>query len=125
MSTPLELLTTVVAPKFAGYDGGRLSATINVASGRVGTVFGANRNLAIAYLAAHMLEISNPVNGSGGMVTSEKEGQLARSYGVGQTGKADPLDRTVFGQQFKQLRSEHSFGPRTAVSTTVIPTGDF
>lgn len=124
MSTPLELLTSVVSEKFLGYDAGRLNAAITAASGRVGSVFKGNRNLAIAYLAAHMLEVSNPINGSGGMVTSESEGGLARSYGVGAQ-KVDAYDRTIYGQQFKQLRAECSFGPRTAIPDTVNLTGEY
>jgi len=119
MATPAQHLATI-APKFASLDSERVAAVIAIATGQVGAVFGRNRNLAVAYLAAHMLEIAGDAGGStsgtGGVVTSEKEGQLARSYGpIGGAAGADVTryDRTVWGQEFVRLRRQHVMGART------------
>lgn len=81
---------------------------------------------ALAYLVAHRLTIQNIIaaeadgdgDGSGGAtsssliagsVLSEKEGDLARTYGVASSSKngvsvLDPLEKTIYGLEFKRLR---------------------
>jgi hypothetical protein len=67
---------------------------------------------AAAYLTAHQFAWnaliaaggSTGANVVGGNVTSEKEGDLQRSYAdTGGTGKIDVLDRSAYGQEFKRL----------------------
>ena len=71
---------------------------------------------AIAYLAAHWLAWQAVITGSGstggaatgGRITSEKEGDLSRSYTDNSRNPttssfADNLDRTAYGLEFKRL----------------------
>lgn len=119
MASALEQLL-VIAPKFTAVDSERLTAVIAIAAGQVGAVFGSARNLATAYLAAHMLEIAGDaggsVSGTGGLVTMEKEGELMRSYGPadGAGGSGDAVyKRTVWGQEYLRIRAQRVMGPRT------------
>lgn len=77
--------------------------------------FGAFYHEAMAYYVAHKAllhqMIANTGGASGGVVggaiTSEREGDLSRSYGsAGGTSKSyvDTLDKTVYGLEFKRIR---------------------
>lgn len=117
---------SAIAPKFDTVDSDRLTAIISIASSQVGRAFGSKRNLAAAYLAAHMLEVAGDAggttSGTGGVVTMEKEGQLARSYGGigGTSGEGmTRYDRTVWGQEFVRLRKQCVMTPRTATSIEI------
>lgn len=70
--------------------------------------FGSVRDQAVAYLAAHLLSLSNSnfrKSGSGGAVTSLREGDLSVSFGA-VPGSDDSLSSTWFGQEFERLRRE-------------------
>lgn len=128
MATAASILSTL-APKFSTMDSARVSAVLDLAALQVGGVFGSKRNLATAYLAAHMLEISmqsgSGGSGTGGLVTSEKEGQLARSYGAvgGAAGSGSEYERTVWGMEFLRIRKQCIFRPTTRVRTLPIDMG--
>lgn len=68
------------------------------------------RPIAIAYLTAHMYTLSLR-NGAGGNVTSEKEGDLARSYGTSMSDS--PYGSTSYGQEFERLKRMFIFKPMT------------
>ncbi len=123
MPSPSEILSAV-APKFDSVDGARLSTVLGLATSQVGSVFGTQRNTAIAYLAAHMLEIGNAASGSGGIITEETEGGLSRSYSGNANTKPTAYDRTVYGQEFVRIRKQCVMGARTRVSNTAIPPGE-
>lgn len=55
-----------------------------------------NRELAMAYYIAHHLEMANR-GGIDGAITSDKEGDLARTYSGGGNGLAS----TAFGRQYR------------------------
>lgn len=101
-----------VAPEFC--DAADVSRVLNLAASRVGPAFGAARDLATAYLAAHMLTVAQR-GGSSGPVTSEREGDLAVSYAVAAGG--DALQSTAYGREFAKLKAENviSAGHRMAL----------
>ena len=114
--TPLEIIT-LRAPTFAADP--RVNDMITLAGEGVGTVFGSRRNEAIALLVMHQLSIDSNTNGGQtgivGSVTSEKEGQLSRSYGFSGTWNIkDPYwAQSSFGLELMNLRKATIFGPRT------------
>lgn len=76
-------------------------------------VFGRQYELAVAYLAAHMLTIARrseeggPAGGGSGPVTSERAGEVSRQYGqMSVTGKGDLAyyNTTPFGMEFLRIR---------------------
>lgn len=58
-----------------------------------------NRELAVAYLAAHTIAMSER-GSSGGAVTSESEGRLSRSYAQNEKSL---LSSTGYGQEYLRL----------------------
>lgn len=85
--------------------------------------YGRHYNLAVALLSCHMYTLSQRGSGQSGIVTSEREGDLARSYG-GFTAKSY-LDQTSFGLELQQLKGSS----RAAISVlgtgpTIICEGD-
>jgi len=46
-------------------------------------------NMAVAYYAAHLLELSSRDGNSKGVLTSEKEGDLSRGYGGGNSAETN------------------------------------
>lgn len=69
----------VIAPEFSTIDQADRQAVIDLAALSVGDGFGTKKELATAYLTAHMLTVRSR-GGSGGMVKSLKEGELAITY---------------------------------------------
>ncbi len=77
--------------------------------------FGPMYNNALAYYAAHLLTLRGITAAGGAMdaslvagpVTSEKEGDLQRSYGEASNSKAaaSVLSKTIYGRQFLDLAS--------------------
>lgn len=70
-------------------------------------------DLAVQYLAAHMLALSpysqsTGVGGGGKLVQSETVGPLSRTYAVPSTSSANTLDnyflQTAYGQEYLRLR---------------------
>jgi uncharacterized membrane protein len=67
-------------------------------------------NLAMALLAAHMITVQNSTASSGGAVaagpiTSEKEGDLSRTYSdrTASNGSTNPLETTTYGKQYMSI----------------------
>lgn len=79
--------------------------------------FGKLYDEALCYLIAHRLTIQEVISTQGatsasltaGAVVSEKEGDLARSFGASGSSNngaaTDTLDKTVYGQEFKRIRN--------------------
>lgn len=67
--------------------------------------YGSNADLAVAYRAAHMIEMKNRITGEAGNVTSKKEGDLSQSFSSVNS-KGDPnLNQTHFGKQLQGLQN--------------------
>lgn len=85
---------------------------LSLASSQVSqNVFGGDYALALANLAAHLLEMRER-DGAGGAVSSEKEGDLSRSYSV--SSGSDKLEATSYGQEFIRIRTIHVIGVTTS-----------
>ena len=102
-----DILETI-APDVANLSAA--SQALSLAETLVGEVFGDLRHIAIAYRAAHMLTVASIGGSAGGPVTSEKEGDLARSYGTS-TGGAS-LGSTSYGREYEALRRQVIFSAR-------------
>jgi hypothetical protein len=76
--------------------------------------FGDQYNNAVALLVLHLYAI-NDRNGSGGSIRSEKEGQLARSFGSVDSSLA--WASTSWGQELIQLVQSLNLLPRTRMMT--------
>lgn len=101
----------VIAPEFASLAEADRQAVIDLAALSVGSIFGDKQDLATAYLAAHMLTMSQRTGGAAGPLKSEKEGDLSRSYGGRESN--DPYDATGYGQEFKRIQKQVVFSART------------
>lgn len=93
----------ILAQEFAGVTDTAVNQWLSVAEKlvNVGCLDNERAAMALALYAAHMLSISNrSMSGSGatGPVTSEKEGDLQRSYGEVKGGDTY-LGQTSYGQQ--------------------------
>jgi len=107
----LTIIENVVLRNPAITEDDRLDKMIEVAEGRLSVdTFGDNYNEAVALLVLHMYEISDR-GGAGGSITSEREGQLARSFAAA----ASPMAwaSTSWGQELIQLTRSLAFFPRT------------
>ena len=94
-------------PEFANVETSTIQLAINDAALSVNRdVFGVKADLATIYMAAHLLALSSPSNSkAGGRITSEKVGDLARTYAGGsEIGKSDPLAETKYGIEFLRIR---------------------
>jgi len=100
----------LIAPSFEDLE--NLADYIELAEQQVSTNM-CNRELAVAYLTAHIIELANR-GGTGGVISSESEGQLTRSYDTG-TGSDSLLSVTSYGQEY--LRILRNCGKRYAVRT--------
>ena len=102
----------------------RLDDMETLAAAQTGTVFGSNRNLAIALLMLHTMSLDDSRGGGasgGGAVTgsvkSEKEGDLSRAYsassGSGSAASKHPdLSQTIYGLELIALRNANILNPR-------------
>lgn len=72
--------------------------------------WGAVRDQAVAYLAAHLLKMQTRAGsaiGAGGQITSATEGGLSLSFGSNTGSMSDPsLGSTSYGQEFLRLKRE-------------------
>jgi len=110
-----------IAPEYATIDPARLNTFIGFAENQVSEiVFGLDHELAVAYLAAHMLALSTRntnigIDGQVGNVTSKKEGDLALGYALPSAlaNKDGTLLTTSYGIEFMRLRDMHVIGLRT------------
>ena len=88
-----------------------LADMIELAETRLTTdTFGDNYNEAVALLVLHMYAV-NDRGSSGGPVTSEKEGQLSRSFGAAASSGA--LGDTSWGRELERLTKSLKLFPRT------------
>ena len=102
---------SVIAPQFDSRT--NRSEYISLATLQVNeSIFGSKYDLAIAYMAAHMMSV-NTETGAGtgtgtGFITSKKEGDLAVSYAKPESGSGGgdaSLSQSSYGQQFIDLRN--------------------
>lgn len=118
MSSPLSIIT-VRAPEYLTEP--NLIDLINEAENEVGNEYptSALRNKAVALTVMHWIAIHRRSGSSGtsvsGAITSEKEGDLARSYGsVSSSGSGDSdLSQTAWGLELMRLNNGTLLGPRT------------
>lgn len=116
--TPQQIIT-IRALAFASDS--RLDDMVTMAGEQTGTVFGDQRNTAIALLVMHWLALEQiSSSGQSGMIISEKEGDLSRSYGFTSNvkiGDAD-LGQTRWGIELLRMRKSNIFGPRDRTMDT-------
>lgn len=113
MSSILDLLKAI-APEASDKPDVFLQTLIDIAKPQV--CISKNKkinNLAIAYLAAHMNSIGNRGGSGVGAVTSEREGDLARSFGVSGNVRDAALGQTPYGLEFLRLKNQFVLTPRT------------
>lgn len=92
-----------IFPEFANEANKRLQFFIDMATRRVNeNVFDDKTEDAILFMAAHLLTLSNR-RGKSGSVTSEKVGDLSRSYSSGSGQDSNSLKSTSYGQMFEDL----------------------
>ena len=114
MSTPLQIIT-LRAPDFAtepNIDDLIAQAGLEVSD----TCFGDLKNKAIALIVMHWIALSKRDPGGTGVsgsIKSEKEGDLARSYGSSSNTEVDPYyGQTTWGLEYLRLLSQSIIGPR-------------
>lgn len=84
-------------------------ATLDVIAAEASKLMSADKwgdkaDLGLVYLTAHMLSISKRSGGAAGSVTSERVGDLAKSYGSSAAGSGShDLDQTSYGKQYRGL----------------------
>jgi len=116
-------------PEFASQADSRVAAFLNAGRKRVSQkIFGDTYELAVFYLAAHMLSMAVNTEASGGSgtgakgnITSEKVGDLSIGYSstpiaVSGSGSSTQLMETAYGRQYVQLRKEKTFALSVANS---------
>lgn len=115
--TPLEAFR-LVAPEFTAKDDATVTSIFELVASEVSEIaFGKHYPKALAYMAAHWLAwqaiLANGGSSAGaataGRITSEREGDLSRSYAdnsrapTAAGGFADNLERTAYGLEYKRL----------------------
>ena len=113
----IDALFKAIAPEYAGsgFDAQR-AQFITISDLYVGSVFGEKYNLARAYVAAHLMTISN-ANASlkqGGAIVSKKEGQLQVNYAAPTSSNSmlNGFGETVYGRMFLDLGKSTILGYR-------------
>lgn len=111
-------ILSVIAPQFdstAGRDNYLTYAELQVTE----DFFGDKYELAIAYMAAHLLTIDTNISITGlstGGVVTKREGDLSVTFSnIQEKGTDSILGQTSYGRQFLQLRN--SCGPFMGVSS--------
>lgn len=109
--TPQQIVE-LRAPTYVGNT--RVPSLIIEATAQTGAVFGALQSTAIALLVLHWLAMETRGSASSpGAITSESEGQLARSYGSVGAGWGDAyLGQTSWGMELQGLRRSCIFSAR-------------
>ena len=100
----------LIAPEMASVSLATRAGIANLAALSVGSVYADKQELAIAYLAAHMLTMSLRA-GVGGAVKSMKEGDLSLAYGGSDSESG--YAATSYGNEFMRLQRETIFAART------------
>jgi len=91
----------LIAPGYATLTD--VSDWIDLADAQVASGF-CQRELAVAYLAAHSIAMSDRgASGGAGSVTSLSEGDLSVSYGNAM-GSTSNLSATTYGQEFERIK---------------------
>jgi hypothetical protein len=107
-------ILAAIAPELANDP--NKAAHINLADGQTGSVYGDQRDHAVALLAAHTLTLANrgkSVGGVAGAVSSLSEGQLSVGFsGSSDAGKGS-LGSTSYGEELLRLRRQCIMGART------------
>lgn len=100
LMTPEEItaLLPILAPDFVGDP--RIAGAIILAEEEVAPDHCFHDRVVIL-MAAHMLALADGGGTGSGQVTSKREGQLAITYGEGNS--SDPLDLTSYGREAKRL----------------------
>jgi hypothetical protein len=92
------------APEFSDLASDEVAAAISDAALQVSSlVWGSKTDLGILLLAMHNLAISHPELGQTGPVTSERVGDLSRSYATPSLGSHE-LAETRYGRRFLALK---------------------
>ena len=85
---------------------------IDLADSQTGKVYGAQREYAVALLAAHTGTVAQR-EGMSGAINSRKEGQLSVGFSGPQTN--DELAATSYGAELLRLRRQMVFSARTVI----------
>lgn len=112
MTTALEYFD-IIAPEFATLD--NKEDFISVADVQVtDSITQEQRNLIVAYLAAHIATISSRNAGAAGAIASLQEGSVSVSFNKSATknGFAGVSD-TSYGLEYTRLIKSNIFAPRT------------
>ena len=108
----IDTILLDIAPEMSSVDASVRARLITYSTYQVGFKCNTDiKNLAIAYLTAHNYTLSQRA-GAGGNITSEKEGDLARSFG-GQVSDPTGLNSTSYGMEFLRLKRMFILNPRT------------
>lgn len=86
MTTPIEWIGDIAPAIDADNSLDKKNRFVGIAKNEIdSTLFSDSNtyNLAVAYYACHLLELSSRDGNSKGVLTQEKEGDLSRSYGGG------------------------------------------
>ena len=101
----VDSILSLIAPQFN--DIANKNDYINLARLRVNAcLFGDKTNMAIAYMAAHLIAVSNDPareKGEAGNITSKKEGDLSVTFGNFNTDGNSDLNLTSYGQSFQGM----------------------
>jgi hypothetical protein len=103
----------IIAPEFKDRSSTDIEAALGIAECWLGeSVWGSKYEVGLAYMAAHLLSMSDR-EGAGGPLTQESVGGVSASYGT--TGPSDELlTDTAYGRLFVSLRQTLATGPLVA-----------
>jgi hypothetical protein len=112
MVTPADI--KALFPEFASESDLRIQLFLDQAAFSVNaSVWGNKADFAIQYLTGHLLTVANRGgSGAAGPVTSEKVGDLQRSYANNVSAVAHELGSTGYGMEFLRLRRSLYITPR-------------
>jgi hypothetical protein len=95
----------LIAPEFGSKPDSELEDYIELAAEEVSAgVFGDMYQSAVANLAAHFLTNAASDGHASGPLTSERAGEVSRSYGFS-ANRDGQLDTTTYGAEFKRIRN--------------------
>ncbi len=101
MPSSIDFILLDIAPEMADVPQDKRERLIEYAMAQVKFGDDKIRYLATAYLTAHQYTLSQR-NGAAGPVSSEKEGDLARSFGSTTGNKS--TSSTSYGEEFERLK---------------------
>ena len=99
-----------IAPEMSNVDSSLRDRLLNYAQAQVGFGDGQIKNLAIAYLAAHIYTMSQR-GGNRGALVNESEGDLSRGYKF--LSNDTTYGMTNYGQEFARLKKMFVFSATT------------